>query len=68
MQVGKLTPEQKDLLVGQLYNQDSYFYPVIDANDNWVIGIQEINSNVFEWLKELPLIEFQQKITSDLID
>ena len=41
IQVGLLTEVQKDELVGQLYAPDSYFNPVQDADDNWVISTQE---------------------------
>jgi hypothetical protein len=62
IQVGLLTLEQKEDLVGQLYAPDSYFYPVQDADDNWVISTQEIDNCInmaFFWVKELPLIEYK---------
>lgn len=64
--VGLLTELQKDELVGQLFDEDSYFNPIQDANDNWIISIEEIENNVnptFDWLKELEMIIFvpQQK-------
>ena len=63
MQVGKLTIEQKDSLVGQWFAPDSYFNPVEDGNTppNWIISIEEINQCVnpeFMWVKDLPLIEW----------
>jgi hypothetical protein len=63
MLVGLLTIEQKDELIGQSYAQDSYFYPVQDADNNWIISTQEIDNCVneqFLWIKELPLIEYKQ--------
>lgn len=65
-QVGLLTEVQKDELVGQLYAPDSYFNPVQDADDNWVISTQEIDQCVvptFAWVKDLPLIEWNPKPT-----
>ena len=62
--VGLLTELQKDELVGQLFDNDSYFNPIQDANDNWIISIEEIENNVnqnFEWLKELEMIIFVPK-------
>lgn len=62
--VGLLTELQKDELVGQLFDDDSYFNPIQDANDNWIISIEEIENNVnhnFEWLKELEMIIFVPK-------
>jgi hypothetical protein len=61
--VGLLTVAQKDLLVGQLYDEDSYFNPILDGNDpqNWIISIEEIEQNVnpsFMWIKDLEMIIF----------
>lgn len=68
MEVGLLTPEQKDLLVGQQFDVDSYFNPIQDADDNWIISQEEMQYCVveqFSWVKELPLIEFKQKTEFD---
>ena len=57
--VGLLTELQKDELVGQLFDEDSYFNPIQDANDNWIISIEEIENNVnpnFMWIKDLDMI------------
>ena len=62
--VGLLTEEQKNQLVGQLYAPDSYFYPIQDINDNWIISQEEMNDCVnadLDWVKTLPLIEFEPK-------
>jgi hypothetical protein len=62
--VGLLTEVQKDELVGQLFDEDSYFNPIQDAADNWVISIEEIENNVnpsFEWLQDLEMIIFIPK-------
>jgi predicted DNA-binding transcriptional regulator len=61
--VGLLTELQKDELVGQLYAPYSYYNPIQDFNDNWVISIEEIEcaKEEFMWLKELPLIPYTQK-------
>lgn len=67
--VGLLTVEQKDSLVGQLYAPDSYFNPVQDANDNWIISIEEIENNenpTFDWLLNLEMIIFVPKENTDL--
>jgi hypothetical protein len=62
--VGLLTEAQKDELVGQLFDEDSYFNPIQDAADNWVISVEEIENNVnpsFEWLQDLEMIIFIPK-------
>jgi hypothetical protein len=66
IQVGLLTEVQKDELVGQLYDEDSYFNPIQDLNDNWIISVEEIDQCVnpeFMWVKELPLIPYEPKPT-----
>ena len=63
-QVGLLTENQKDSLVGQLYDEDSYFNPIQDINDNWIISIEEMDFCVnpeFQWVKDLPLIDYVPK-------
>jgi hypothetical protein len=63
-QVGLLTENQKDSLVGQLYDEDSYFNPIQDFFDNWIISIEEMDFCVnpeFQWVKDLPLIDYKPK-------
>jgi hypothetical protein len=71
IQVGLLTIEQKDSLVGQWYAPDSYFNPIQDAQDNWIISTQEmeqcINPDYF-WVKDLELIEYIPKPTPTPFD
>jgi len=62
--VGLLTIEQKDSLVGQLYDEDSYFNPITDLDENWIISTEEMEFCVnpeFMWVKDLPLIEYIPK-------
>jgi len=56
-----LTIEQKDLLVGQLYNTNSYFNPIQDIDDNWIISEEEVNQTNVEWVKNLLLTEYKPK-------
>jgi len=62
--VGLLTENQKNQLVGQLYTDDSYFYPIQDAENNWVISTEEMQfctNPDFLWVKDLPLILYNPK-------
>jgi hypothetical protein len=62
--VGLLTETQKEQLVGQWYETDSFFNPIQDINDNWVISIEEMHDCVnpdFMWVKDLEQIEYQPK-------
>ncbi len=62
--VGLLTVEQKDSLLIQQYAPDSYFNPIQDLNDNWIISIEEMincTNDEFMWVKELPLIIYEPK-------
>ena len=61
MNVGLLTLEQKEELIGQWFAPDSYFNPIQDGNEpsNWIISIEEINFCInpnFMWVKDIPLI------------
>lgn len=68
-QVGLLTETQKDSLIGQLYDDDSYFNPIQDINDNWIISIEEMDFCVnpeFMWVKDLSLIDYEPKPESPI--
>ena len=68
IQVGILTEEQKDTLIGQLYAPDIYFNPIQDLNNNWIISITEIQqcNNEFSWVKDLELIPYEPKLFIDI--
>ena len=60
--VALLTEEQKESLVGKMFAEDSYFNPVQDKVENWVISVEEqefCNNEEFLWIKSLPLIEYE---------
>ena len=62
--VGLLTVEQKNSLLLQEFAPDSYFNPIQDLNDNWIISVEEMVNCVnkdFLWVKELPLIIYEPK-------
>jgi hypothetical protein len=63
--VGLLTEQQKDQLIGQWYAPDSYFNPIQDLNDNWIISTEEMFYCVnpeFMWVKDLDLIIYEPKV------
>jgi len=62
--VALLTETQKDELVGQSYAPDSYFNPIQDGNESWIISTEEQEFCVvseFLWVKDLPLIPYVVK-------
>ena len=64
IQVGLLTIDQYNQVVGQMFDVDSFFNPIQDANDDWIISEEEINfctNREFLWVKNLPLIEYLPK-------
>lgn len=68
--VGLLNQEQKDSLVGQLYTDDSYFNPIQDFYDNWIISTEEMincTNEQFEWVKDLELIEYKPKEVTQIV-
>jgi hypothetical protein len=61
IKVAIITDVQKDEIIGQFYNQYSFFGPVKDCNDNWILTedeISQIEYSEFDWIKVLPLIDF----------
>jgi hypothetical protein len=68
MKVGLLTIEQKQELIGQWYAPDSYFNPIITAEQQWVISVEEMEQCVnpnFLWVKDLELIEYLPNFAQD---
>ena len=60
----EITAELAIQLQGQLYTENSFYYPKQDLNDNWVISVPEIEQTTtleFIWVKDLPLILFTAK-------
>lgn len=59
-----LTEQQKELIVGKEYIKDSYFNPIQDINDNWIISEEEVltadNEDIL-WVKDLPQIQYEPK-------
>lgn len=67
MKVGILTTTEKETLDGQLVQDDWYFNPIEDCNNDWVISTQEIDNSIYpqnEWVKSLPLIDWCAPIPS----
>ena len=61
MKVRQLTAEQKDQLNGQMWNNQAYFNPTLDANGVWFISQEEVNGcekEEFAWVKELTEIDY----------
>jgi len=72
MNVYKLTTAQKDQLVGQTFDNVQFFNPVLDADGNWFISIEEYNYltlvranelGVISWWFSLPLIPYNPIIS-----
>ena len=62
--VGLLTIDEYNQIIGQMFDEDSFFNPIQDANDDWIISEEEINfctNPEFLWVKSLPLIEYLPK-------
>ena len=62
--VAILTVNEKDSLEGQKYDSVSYFNPIQDCNDDWIISKEEIDQNIypeFDWTKDLLLSDYCPK-------
>ena len=70
MKVRQLTIEQKDLLIGQKWNEEAFFNSTLDADGNWFISNEEVNGctheGVNEWIHELVEIEHNPIINEEL--
>ena len=71
-----LTQQQKDILVGKQFETDSYFNPIQDLNNNWIISeieyyyclglwyLDELNSELL-FIKDLSLSIYEPKISEN---
>jgi hypothetical protein len=59
--VALLTEQQANNLVGVEVVTDNFFNPIQDADDNWIISLEEVNQCSIEWVKQLPQIEYISK-------
>lgn len=58
MKVYLLSEEQAALLIGLEFIPDNYFNPIKDANNNFIISIEEVEQCDIEWVKNLELIDY----------
>lgn len=59
-----LTPDEAAILTGQEYAPESFFNPIQDLFNNWVISMYEVNNCVnqqFIWVKNTPIIIYDPK-------
>jgi hypothetical protein len=58
MQVYLLTYEEAQSLIGIQFMPNNYFNPIMDADGNFIISIEEVDQCSIDWVKALPLIEY----------
>ena len=63
MKVYLLTEEQAESIKGFEFCEDSFFNPIQDFNNNWIISNEEVERCALQWVKELSQIDFETKIT-----
>lgn len=59
-----LTPDEAAILTGHEYAPESFFNPIQDLFNNWVISMYEVNNCVneqFIWVKNTPIIIYDPK-------
>jgi hypothetical protein len=64
MEVILLTQEQKQQIENQKFAVDSYFLPIEDEDNNWVVSTTEQELCIhpdFQWIKKCPRIEYKPK-------
>jgi hypothetical protein len=59
MTVAQLTQEQAEQLKGVEFAPDSYFNPIQDKHGNYIISLEEVEQCDIQWVKQLPIIEFE---------
>ena len=59
MEVYLLTLEQAQSLIGVQFMPDNYFNPIMDADGNHIISIEEVEQCSIDWVKQLPLINYK---------
>jgi hypothetical protein len=64
MEVILLTETQKQEIEGKKFAIDSYFNPIQDADNNWIISVEEQDQCThpdFQWVKHCTRIEYKPK-------
>lgn len=61
-----LTEEQAQSLIGVEFIPDNYFNPILDADGNWIIFIEDVQQCSIDWVKLLPLITYKPITTHEL--
>lgn len=59
-----ISKEQKDILIKQEFDIDSYFNPIQDENEDWFISKEEardVKRSKFLFIKNLPTKDFTSK-------
>ncbi len=59
MTVALLTTQQAEQLKGIEVVESNFFNPIQDAQGRWIISIEEVDQCSIDWVKELPLIEYE---------
>ena len=65
-----LTKEQMESLEGKCYFNGTFFNPIQDADDYWIISEEEVNLAAYEdilWVKDLPTIKYKAKEIQSII-
>lgn len=58
MIVAKLTNKQAEQLKDVEFTESSRFNPILDADGNYIISLEEVEQSNIEWVKDLPQIEY----------
>ena len=67
MIVAKLTQEQAEQLKGLEVVKNNYFNPILDADNNYIISLEEVEQCDIEWVKTLPQIEYNPIINEFIL-
>ena len=63
MIVAKLTNKQAEQLKDVEFTESSKFNPILDADGNYIVSLEEVEQCDIEWVKVLPQIEYKPIVT-----
>ena len=64
MIVAKLTNKQAEQLKDVEFTESSKFNPILDADGNYIVSLEEVEQCDIEWVKVLPQIEYKPIINT----
>lgn len=67
MEIHLVSISEKNLITNKQFAPDSFFNPIQDLTDNWIISKEEVMqcNNEYKWVKNLPKSIYFPKSSPD---